>query len=96
MLDLMAVLWALVAAAGIAFLGYAKQAVGQNPEDFKWEQALPTVILGAAIGVALALAGTPVSEATVMEQIGVYGFLTLAIESGLKIVYRWLGKVGAV
>lgn len=96
MFDIMVLLWGMIGAASIAFIGYARQAVKENPEDFQLKKALPTVILGAGIGVAFALAGTPVTEAAVMEQLALYGFLTFAIENGLKIVYRWIGNLGAV
>ena len=47
MFDIMVLLWGMIGAASIAFIGYARQAVKENPEDFQLKKALPTVILGA-------------------------------------------------
>ena len=86
-MDPMVLIYGAGAGAIFALLAFLKQMPTEH-EKFDPLKAAPTVILGAVIGGALALAGTPISEETMAVQLAVYGFTTVAIEYFVKFVYR--------
>lgn len=88
-MDPMVLIYGAVAGAVFALLAYLKQMPTEH-EPFDMLKAAPTIILGGCIGGMLAFAGTPVSEESISIQMAVYGSLTVAIEYGVKFVYRAL------
>lgn len=87
-MDPMVIVYGVGAGAVFALLGYLRQ-LPTGGEAFDFLKALPTIILGGAIGAMLAVAGTPVSEESIAIQMGVYGSLTVAIQYFVQAVYRW-------
>jgi hypothetical protein len=77
---------ALLMAVIYTVLGVAKS-VG---EDFQPTKAGATIILGLIIGVFMYASGLPITNASVAEQLAVYGGLLYVIENIIKaIVRRW-------
>lgn len=79
-----------VAGAIYGGAAYFKQREGQTPEPFDPIKLGTTVIIGAAVGVAVANAGMQVSENVIGNglMIGATMGFTSLVENALKTVYR--------
>lgn len=83
---------AIGAAAGMIYGGaaYFKKREGDNPEPFDMVKFGGTVIIGAAVGVALANTGVQVTDSAIQNglMIGTTMGFTALIENGIRGLYR--------
>jgi len=75
---------ALFMAVIYTILGIAKS----TGEEFNPVKATATILLGLFIGIVMYVSGTPITNANVMEQLGVYAGLLYVIENILKSFWR--------
>jgi len=78
------ILLAVVAAMVYAIAGYLKSA----GEDFNAVKFGATAIVGAFVGVSMFLSGLPITEASVMVQMGIYVGVVVMVENVLKAIVR--------
>jgi len=85
-----------VAGAIYGGAAYFKQREGSNPEPFSPVKLGTTVIIGAAVGVAVANAGMQVSESVISNglMIGATMGFTSLVENILKTMYRAITGTG--
>jgi len=98
MVEVMLIDVAVGGVAGAIYGGaaYFKQREGQNPEPFDPVKLGSTVIIGAAVGVAVANAGMQVSESVIGNglMVGATMGFTALVENALKTVYRAFAGAG--
>jgi Kef-type K+ transport system membrane component KefB len=86
-MDYIVVLYAIIAALGYALVFYAKTwAQTQPPEAFNYTKFGATLILGCAVGVALAVTGNPITKEAIETQLLAYGAVTALVETILKTI----------
>jgi len=81
------ILIAIVAAAIFASAGYLKSS---GTEDFDATKFSATVLVGAIVGAIMYLTGSPVTEASVIEQLAAYAGIVAVVENVLKAFLRRL------
>ena len=82
---------AAMMAAVYSLLFYVKQrAKKENPEAFDPTKFGATVLVGAGIGVSLALAGVEITQGRVVDSLPMYVGVIAIVESVLKTVWRVL------
>ena len=59
-----------------------------NPQSFDTAKFITTVIWGAIVGVALQMAGLPINEQTVEQQMATYAGLIAITENIVKAIIR--------
>jgi len=85
-----------VAGAIYGGAAYFKQREGSNPEPFSPVKLGTTVIIGAAVGVAVANAGMQVSESVIGNglMVGATMGFTVLIENAIKTLWRAVAGTG--
>lgn len=76
---------AVVAAMAFSITGLLKS---QSYETLKASKLLATVCTGAIVGVIFAFSGLPITEVSVIAQMGTYGWITAMIENLIKWALR--------
>ena len=79
------ILIAIIAAAVFAASGYLKSAGTENFEPIKFAA---TVLVGIVVGAVMYAGGSPVTEANVATQIGIYAGIVAVVENVLKAILR--------
>ena len=79
------ILIAVVAAAIFAASGYLKSVGTENFEPAKFAA---TVLVGIVVGAVMYASGSPVTEANVATQIGIYAGVVAVVENVLKAILR--------
>lgn len=85
--DLMTVVTAVTAASIYSAVFYAKRRT-RDEQPFKPRKAAATLLVGAGVGLAFALAGDPVRQETIEVRLVTYSGVIALLESALKIVAR--------
>jgi len=86
-MDIMVILYAVLAAIVYALVWYAKSwATTQPPEPFNSAKFLATLIVGAAVGVALAVTGNPITKESIETQLLAYIAVISLVETLLKMI----------
>ena len=88
-IELMSIVLAVVTAAIYALSGWLKSA---PQEELSVVRLATTMGLGLIIGVGLVVAGIPVNEAAVLEQMAIYAGLIVLIENVIKAYIRRRGS----
>lgn len=57
---------------------------------FDWFSLVSTAIIGAGVGIAAALSGSPITQIGIETQIAALGAIIAIIEKVLKTLYRYL------
>ena len=85
-----------VAGAIYGGAAYFKQREGSNPEPFSPVKLGTTVIIGAAVGIAVANAGMQVSESVIGNglMVGATMGFTALIENAIKTLWRAFAGAG--
>lgn len=87
------IIYAVLAAMFYAGIVYVKKSLDTNePEEFDSFKFLSTVIVGGFVGILLS--GSPITEAAIQVQLGIYASVTMFVENGLKILYRYMKMKG--
>jgi len=81
------ILIAVIAAVIFASAGYLKSS---STEDFDATKFSATVLVGAIVGAIMYLTGSPVTEASVIEQLAAYAGIVAVVENVLKAFLRRL------
>ena len=69
----------------------AKNADPTKPSpEFDWFSLGATVVIGAFVGAAAILSGSPLSQLGIETQLAASGAIIAVIEKILKTLYRWL------
>ena len=79
------ILIAILAAIIFAASGYLKSAGTENFEPTKFAA---TVLVGTVVGAVMYVSGSPVTEANVATQIGIYAGIVAVVENALKAILR--------
>jgi len=82
----------LAVIAGIMYSGtmYLKKSLNaDNPQDFDVIKFISTVFVGAFVGIVLTYTGSPVSEQTILTQLGAYAGIIAITENLLKTILRY-------
>ena len=80
----------MMAAVYSALFYMKKRAKKDDPEDFDKTKFGATVLVGAGIGVSLALAGAEITATNIHETLPMYVGMVAIVESFLKTVWRIL------
>ncbi|KKN21314.1 hypothetical protein LCGC14_0926560 [marine sediment metagenome] len=91
-MNYMVILKGGVVAATYALVSYSQKALKEEPEDWDNAKAFATLLAGLFVGLLMAATGDPISQETVLVQIGAYGGLTAFLETFAKIGRRLLKK----
>jgi len=98
MVEVMLIDVAIGGVAGAIYGGaaYFKQREGQSPEPFDPVKLGTTVVIGAAVGVAVANAGMQVSESVIGNglMVGATMGFTALIENAIKTLWRAFAGAG--
>lgn len=87
-IELIAIGKAVLAAAAYSFLLYQRKNPGLNSDNFKPVKFGSTMVVGSLIGCAMALAGDPLSMASLEAELAGYGGMIVLVEN----VIRWAMK----
>lgn len=88
-MDISAIILAMIAGAGYGVLFYVK-AQQNSGEEFNYEKFGATVLLAAIIGLAMGVAGMPVTQVTLEVQLAAYVGYVVVLETILKLIWRKL------
>lgn len=91
-MNYMVILKGGVVAAAYALVSYSQKALKEDPEKWDNAKAFATLLAGLAVGLLMAVTGDPISQETVLVQIGAYGGLTAFCETFVKVGHRLLKK----
>ena len=84
---------AAIGSAVVAYYWYINNQIDPTKPTqpgYRIRKAIPTVIVGTAIGAASVLLGIePLTNANVAAQMVTYGLITSAVDTGIKTVYRY-------
>lgn len=87
-MDILPLLLAVITGAVYGGLWYYDKTLGQDPEKFDWIKFTATLLVSAAVGAVLQLAGSPITQQSLELQITAYGFYIIVTEKILKILYK--------
>jgi len=76
---------AILAAIIFAASGYLKSS---GTENFETPKFVATIAVGAIVGAFMYVSGSPVTEANVATQIGIYAGVVAVVENVLKAILR--------
>jgi len=79
------ILIAILAAIIFAASGYLKSA---GTENFEATKFAATVLVGIVVGAVMYVSGSPLTEANVTTQIGIYAGIVAVVENVLKAILR--------
>jgi len=79
------ILIAVLAAVIFAASGYLKSV---GTENFEAAKFAATVLVGIVVGAVMYASGSPVTEANVATQIGIYAGVVAVVENVLKAILR--------